>query len=466
MNLPNVPGNSGPNPGAPALILINPWIYDFAAYDLWSKPLGLLYLAGYLRACGFQVHLIDCLDVHAPPAAGDPPESPPLRRSYGTGKFRRQIVPPPPPLARIRRRYSRYGIPPQAMAAALRGVSSPAAVLVTSLMTYWYPGVQEAIRLAREIHPGVPVILGGIYARLCPEHARACSGADQVSDATDPAGLLAVLAGHGIRPPANPPGRLPYPAFDLLGRLEYVCLLTSRGCPCRCRYCASLFLDPEPVRRDPAEVLAEIRHWHCGFGVRDFAFYDDALLVAAETHLAVLLEGLARRDLPLRFHTPNALHVREITPEIARLMARTGFRTLRLGLETSDSALRRELDAKTTAGEFLSAMDHLARAGFPRRRIGAYVLAGLPGQSAESVLATLEFVGRSGAVPLLAEYSPIPRTPLWEQALRQSRYDLAAEPLYHNNTLLPCWDDARRAEFPRLRQRALEIRNAQCGMRK
>jgi hypothetical protein len=31
------------------LILINPWIYDFAAYDLWSKPLGLLYLAGYLR---------------------------------------------------------------------------------------------------------------------------------------------------------------------------------------------------------------------------------------------------------------------------------------------------------------------------------------------------------------------------------------------------------------------------------
>ena len=31
------------------LILINPWIYDFAAYDLWSKPLGLLYLAGWFR---------------------------------------------------------------------------------------------------------------------------------------------------------------------------------------------------------------------------------------------------------------------------------------------------------------------------------------------------------------------------------------------------------------------------------
>jgi len=48
----------------PSLILVNPWIYDFAAYDLWSKPLGLLYLAGFLREYGFRIHLIDCLDVH------------------------------------------------------------------------------------------------------------------------------------------------------------------------------------------------------------------------------------------------------------------------------------------------------------------------------------------------------------------------------------------------------------------
>ncbi len=50
----------------PTLILINPWVYDFAAYDLWSKPLGLLYLASQLRALGLTVHLIDCLDVHNP----------------------------------------------------------------------------------------------------------------------------------------------------------------------------------------------------------------------------------------------------------------------------------------------------------------------------------------------------------------------------------------------------------------
>jgi hypothetical protein len=45
----------------PNIILINPWIYDFAAYDLWSKPLGLLYIASYLKKLGFNVQLIDCL---------------------------------------------------------------------------------------------------------------------------------------------------------------------------------------------------------------------------------------------------------------------------------------------------------------------------------------------------------------------------------------------------------------------
>jgi len=71
----------------PSLILINPWIYDFAAYDLWSKPLGLLYLAGYLRTCGFNVRLIDCLDVHHPALTNSAPLA---RGNYGTGKFLRE----------------------------------------------------------------------------------------------------------------------------------------------------------------------------------------------------------------------------------------------------------------------------------------------------------------------------------------------------------------------------------------
>jgi hypothetical protein len=43
-------------------LLINPWIYDFAAYDFGIKPVGLLRIAEYLRQQSNNVYLIDCLD--------------------------------------------------------------------------------------------------------------------------------------------------------------------------------------------------------------------------------------------------------------------------------------------------------------------------------------------------------------------------------------------------------------------
>ena len=153
----------------PSLLLINPWIYDFAAYDFFARPLGLLYLAGWLRAQGYAVHFLDCLGT--PHARTGP---------FGTGRYPKEIIPPPPALAGITRRYGRYRISEAAFRERLDRVPTPAAILVTSLMTYWYPGVAAAIRLARERFPGVPVILGGIYATLCPEHAQQHSGADRV----------------------------------------------------------------------------------------------------------------------------------------------------------------------------------------------------------------------------------------------------------------------------------------------
>ena len=445
-----------------SLVLINPWIYDFAAYDLWSKPLGLLCLAGYLREWGFKVHLIDCLDVHHPEMQRHASLKAPKRRLYGTGKYWREVVPKPSLFKDIPRPYSRYGLLPDIFEAELRKVRNPSAVLVTSLMTYWYPGVMEVIRLAKMVHPGVPVILGGIYARLCHEHALMNSGADRVVSGHGAASLSAVLNEYGIHVPANrpPDGVEAYPAFDLLTQIDYVCLMTSSGCPFRCQYCASHFLYPELIRRKPDEVLDEILYWHSEFAVQDFAFYDDALLTAPHSHAGLLLEGLAQLNLNVRFHTPNALHVREVTQEIARLLYRTGFQTIRLGLETSDLSLHRDLDNKVSGGDFERAMRNLLKAGFDTRQIGAYILIGLPGQTVDSIVETIRFVGANGAVPYLSEYSPIPHTPLWEKAIVSSEYDLVSEPLFHNNTLLSCWDESKKRELPRLKRIVSEIRSS------
>ncbi|MGE5840201.1 MAG: B12-binding domain-containing radical SAM protein, partial [Deltaproteobacteria bacterium] len=426
----------------PSLIFINPWIYDFAAYDLWSKPLGLLYLAGYLRACGFNVHLIDCLAFHHPALE---PGSLPARRVYGTGKFLRERAVRSPALKPISRSYSRYGIPKQLFVNALKEVKEPEAILVTSLMTYWYPGVTEAIAAAREVHPRTPILLGGIYARLCQRHAVGTSGADRVvTDISLPAlaEILAVLRDFGIEANKVPSSkRLPLPALDLVRGLDHVPVVTSTGCPYRCEYCASHFLNSRFIARDPLQVFDEILHWHRKAGIRDFAFYDDALLVGFEKHLGPILDALVKENLGLRFHTPNALHVRELSAEAAHLLWAAGFKTIRLGFESSDMTLHRCLDRKLSEGDFERAVGSLLKAGFAKAQVGAYILAGLPGQPVRSVEESVEFVTRAGAMPYLAEYSPIPHTPLWDRAVPSSPYDLVTEPLFHNNTLLPCWNE-------------------------
>jgi len=44
------------------VLLVNPWIYDFAAYDYWLKPVGLLYIASLLNKLGVETVLLDLLD--------------------------------------------------------------------------------------------------------------------------------------------------------------------------------------------------------------------------------------------------------------------------------------------------------------------------------------------------------------------------------------------------------------------
>ncbi len=445
---------------SPDIILVNPWIYDFAAFDLWAKPLGLLYIASYLRQAGFGVHLVDCLDIHHPKLKTRPSIPAPVRRRFGTGKFLRQRIPVPQVLTGIKRSYYRYGMPVDLYREELAAVKEPAAIVVTSLMTYWYPGVYEAIRMAREVHPDVPVIMGGIYASLCREHA-GNAGADVVTASRDPESLVMILKDQGIFASGVRVESAPhcfYPAFDMLHGIDYICIASSVGCPFRCQYCASHFLRPQFIQRKPEEVTGEILYWHKKFGIRDFAFYDDALLISSETHIVHILQSLEKYWGSIRFHTPNAVHIKGISRKLANLMYRAGFKTIRLGLESYDISFHNVLDKKVAEGEFEQAVRYLFEAGFKGSEIGAYILMGLPGQSVDSVVETVRLVDRAGVFPYLAEYSPLPHTELWDTAVKKSGYDLVSEPLFHNNTLVPCWDDSQKKEIPRLKSMVLDVR--------
>jgi radical SAM superfamily enzyme YgiQ (UPF0313 family) len=166
-----------------------------------------------------------------------------------------------------------------------------------------------------------------------------------------------------------------------------------------------------------------------------------------------ILKEVIGRKIPCYFHAPNGLHVREMDEELAGLLFKAGFRTIRLGFETSDEGQQIHTGGKVANQELVRAVQGLKRAGYSSEEIGVYVMVGLPGQRVREAEESIAFVREAGAKPILAEYSPIPHTSLFEQAKRTSRFDLEDEPLYHNNSILPCqWEGFELSDYRRLKE--------------
>ncbi|MBN2395060.1 MAG: radical SAM protein [Candidatus Atribacteria bacterium] len=429
------------------LLLINPWVYDFTAYDFWSKPIGLLYIASILREIGYQIDFIDCMDRNDRDLLD-------LNIQYhnriekdsdGRGNFYKEKIAKPKVLQHIPRNYSRYGITEEIFLKKLSRIKKPDAVLITSVMTYWYPGVFRVIEMVKKHFLKCPVVLGGLYALLCYQHAVDFSGADLVIRHFQLHQLEEFLNHFaGIQATTRFSGNTfenlnqsPYPAWDLYQDLDFVCLITGKGCPFHCSYCASNLINPRLEYRIPQHVVEEIRYWHENKNIHHFIFYDDALLVNAESHFIPIMQSLIKLRLNTHFYTPNAIHARLVTKEVARLMIENGFKRIWLGFETSDPELQKATGGKIDNSDFKRAIEILLSEGFESKQIDVYILVGLPRQSFQGILDSLYFVMDAGIKPYLARYSPIPGTRMWEQAVREFGWHEPVDPLFHNDSLMP-----------------------------
>ena len=389
------------------IIGINPPVYDFSFADLWSKPMGLLYLLEKLKRNGNEVFLLD--SIH---------EGSSQIKTYGRARIDSVEINKPPVYQGIKRRYHRFGLGTEEIRKKLLAIGKPDVVFLTSLMTYWYGGVKEIIDLTREIFDDTPIILGGIYAKLCPKHTETLAADYIVTDNWLP--------------------DVPYPAMNLYENITYGVTMTSFGCPLSCEYCASNILWPTFYKRNIAEVLGEIEMQN-NLGATDFAFYDDALLLNKEAYSYPLFEKIsAFYKSSIRLHTPNGLHVREIDAKCAEMLKSTNFVTLRLSLESIDTEIARTGSDKVKWNEYESAVKNLLNVGYSTNDCETYILLGLPGQRLKSVKDTIRFVRDCGGKPKLAEFSPIPGTVTFAHAVKEIPA-LATEPLLHNNSVYSSW---------------------------
>ena len=325
---------------APRALLINPPIYEFALYDLYLKPYGLFRIAATLKQAGYTVDYLNCLDYT--PAAG---RKAPKRKPDGTGKFYRRPTETPRALTKavgapLPRRFARYGISPEETERRLATVPPPDIVFLATGMSYWYLGAVESAALVRKSFPGVPLVAGGVYASLLPEHCRAEVGADYVCGSLDKAALSRILSSEGL-PALEGLGPLEAPETspELWG--EAAVLRLNEGCPYSCDYCSSRNLSLKFRAGNIDRVFEQFEHLAAG-GVRNFAFYDDALLAAKNESLHPFLKRVIASPYTVSFYTPNAVHLSLMDEVTASLMIRSGFREIRLGYESSSPEFHRE----------------------------------------------------------------------------------------------------------------------------
>ncbi len=407
-------------------LLVNPWIADVAAFNFWIRPLGLYELSEWLYERGANSIMVDCLSPFPAP-----------------GRFERKEVTTPDCLKEmgLRRKFCRYGISHDELVlrlkCAIQDHGSFDAVLVTSAISYWYPGVQWACDEIRKVLPGVPVILGGVYPTIWPEHAETASGADVI--------FTGALSSQGHRLaeilelPENPV-RIAKRWFELglHDGLPYSALRTARGCPFRCSYCASNIVSGGYAPRDIGDIIDEIGFLK-NIGVREFAFYDDALLVDFQNRLKPVLKYLQEANSPPVFHTPNAMHARYIDSEVASMLYQSGFRTVRISLETINRDRQKKSGGKVENLHVRRAIRELRQAGYSSRDIGVYLLAALPGQDLDEVREGIEQVREMGGRPYLAELSPIPGTAVWNELECAGKVRKDMDPLLTNNSIFYEW---------------------------
>ncbi|HPM43042.1 MAG TPA: radical SAM protein, partial [Candidatus Omnitrophota bacterium] len=406
------------------------------------------------RSLGCTVRLLDCLDRFHPAITDKIKKN--STNTYGSGPYYSETIDKPTAFKYTHRKFKRYGLPIKTVKNILEKESTPDIILVTTGMTYWYPAYIDMIALLKELFPESPIVLGGNYPNLCYDHANFSSGADYIFKGTDISRAIEfldkILGGRIIDGQKRPLPQI-FPAYDLYRDIPYITLKTSHGCPFRCTYCGWYLVDEIFNRQLPELVIEEIAHFHHDMGITNFAFYDDALLFKADEHFIKIASGIIEKGIKANFLTPNGLHNKFLSEDVAHIMKEAGFQRPRLALETSREERQISTGGKTTNKDFGVAAKNLIKAGYGRSEIGVYLLIGLPGQSMGEIDEAVRFVSNEGFRIHLEEYSPIPGTPDYEK----SGLKADSDPLMHNNSVFPLYHAEDAAKVQRLKDLAHDL---------
>jgi radical SAM superfamily enzyme YgiQ (UPF0313 family) len=209
---------------------------------------------------------------------------------------------------------------------------------------------------------------------------------------------------------------------------------TKRGCPYQCHFCLYNRIEGKRQRfREPVEIAREIEALNRKWGVRRIWFTDAQFCSTRRStgHVEQILDEMLARRSEVRWS--GYLRLNHLTPEIARKMLASGLDSIDLSFTGSQEVI----DSLTLGYKLAQQMDafRMFRAnGFSGQKVKLYIPLNAPGETAETLRATIARInelyalfGRDNVLPFIFFIGVQPNTPverlLIERGYLPSDYD-------------------------------------------
>ena len=210
------------------------------------------------------------------------------------------------------------------------------------------------------------------------------------------------------------------PAYHLLpmNRYKRYNIVSMRGCPFACSYCASTAIFKRKVRyRSSANVVSEIEKLVSTYGERDFWFSDDTFTINRR-HTESILKSISQRGLKINWSCLTAVHT--VQRDLLDMMRKAGCQYVSYGIETG-SAKHLSRIGKTISVQTIIQTSRLTHAA-GLTHYGFFIF-GFPGETWNTINDTYDLIQESdfdgGGMNILI---PLPGTKLWDNLYQEHQF--------------------------------------------
>ena len=212
------------------------------------------------------------------------------------------------------------------------------------------------------------------------------------------------------------------------------CILSGRGCPFKCNFCYRMDTGFRP--RSNETILEEMLLLNREYGINYFAFYDE-LLMSSEKRVVSLCEDFIRSGIRFKWECNGRLNY--ATPEVLKIMKRSGCVFINYGIECMDDEILHVMHKKLTTRQIISGIEATLAEGISP---GFNVIFGNIGENRRTLSQGVEFLLKyddGSQRRTIRPVTPYPGSELYYKAIRKGLLEGCAdfyERLHTNSDLL------------------------------